>query len=172
MSAKLHTEITSFRGEYRFLSNFALAEVTALGVTAATSEHLYQAMKTEDPERRTWVLASDSPGESKRRGRKVALRPDWETIKLDIMRAVVNAKFEQHLDLASRLLETGEAVLIEGNTFGDRFFGAELDLHTGNWVGENHLGKILMAIREELRNSGVVPAQKVAAQVAEKNKAG
>ena len=85
------------------------------------------------------------------------LRPDWETIKTTIMETIVRANFKQHPDLAKRLIETDDAELIEGNDWNDTFGG--VDIQTGK--GENHLGKILMSIREEFRpvdTSGYVDA--------------
>ena len=87
-----------------------------------------------------------SPGESKRFGRQVALRPDWEKVKFTLMEEIVRAKFTQHPELAEQLLATGQKIIIEGNRWGDTCWG--VDIRTGE--GENHLGKILMRVREEL----------------------
>ena len=56
------------------------------------------------------------------------------------------AKFTQNEELKSRLLATGTHLLEEGNTWGDKIWG------TVDGEGENHLGKILMRVRKELRN--------------------
>ena len=87
--------------------------------------------------------------EAKRLGRHVQLRPDWENVKLPIMEEIVRAKFTQHPELAARLLATGDALLVEGTTWGDTCWG--IDLTTGE--GENRLGQILMQIRAELRSA-------------------
>ena len=87
------------------------------------------------------------PSKSKGMGRRVPLRPDWEEVKVGIMEEIVRAKFTQHPELAERLLATGDKVLIEGNHWGDTCWG--VDTRTGR--GENHLGKILMNVREELK---------------------
>lgn len=79
-------------------------------------------------------------------GRRVKLRPDWEQVKTAVMEEVVRAKFTQNPDLAALLLSTGDAELIEGNTWGDTCWG--VDLRTGR--GENRLGRILMKVRAEL----------------------
>ena len=86
--------------------------------------------------------------EAKRKGRHVQLRPDWEDVKLSIMEEVVRAKFTQNEDLKALLLATGDSVLEEGNTWHDIFWG--VDARTRK--GENHLGRILMQVREELRS--------------------
>ena len=93
------------------------------------------------------VEFSDLPAvKAKRRGRQVKLRPDWESVRLSVMARVVGAKFMQNPNLAVRLVATGMMPLVEGNIWGDTFWG--VDARTGN--GENHLGKILMNVREDL----------------------
>ena len=87
------------------------------------------------------------PGKSKSAGRRLPLRPDWLQVRRGIMEEIVRAKFTQHPELAARLLATGDKVLIEGNHWGDTCWG--VDTRTGQ--GENHLGKILMKVREELK---------------------
>jgi hypothetical protein len=141
--------IEKFRGKYRFLSNFWPAEVTFDGEEYESTEHAYQAAKTLDLElRKKFRATEDSPaptaGETKKMARKITVRSDWEQVKLGIMEDLVRQKF-QHEDLKAQLLVTGEEELIEGNTWGDVFWGR------CDGVGENHLGRILMKIRTELR---------------------
>lgn len=138
-------KICSFRGAYGFLSNMTTAVFEWDGRTYRNSEAAFQSAKTLDPDERdqfsnlTGVIA-------KRAGRKVTLRSDWEAVKVDIMREVVRAKFSQNPDLLKKLLDTGDAELVEGNSWHDTFWG--VDQTTGE--GENHLGRILMEIRTEL----------------------
>lgn len=87
-----------------------------------------------------------NPQSAKRLGRSVLLRPDWEEIKYDVMYQVCKAKFQQNPDLGQKLLKTGNAELIEGNTWGDRIWGV------CKGIGENNLGKTLMRVRDELRS--------------------
>jgi ribA/ribD-fused uncharacterized protein len=138
--------IDSFQGEYRFLSNFWPAEVEFEGITYPTAEHAYQAAKTLDAAERKRIAALATPADAKRAGRAVQpLRADWEMAKFDVMERCVRDKFTRHADLRQRLLATGDAELIEGNTWGDRIWG----VYQGE--GENRLGKILMNVRAELR---------------------
>lgn len=81
----------------------------------------------------------------KRLGRRVKLRPDWESIKDQVMYEVCKAKFSQNTDLRDKLVATGDAELVEGNTWGDKIWGI------CNGQGENRLGKILMKVRTELQ---------------------
>lgn len=146
-------EIREFQGEFRFLSNFFPSPMLVRGVGTKTqqwiptAEHLFQALKTRIPEEQQAVLNCATPGQAKRLGRQITLRDDWEDIKLNVMRVVIKAKFEQNPRLAQQLLATGEAQLIEGNWWNDKWFG--VCLRTGE--GENHLGKILMETRQELQ---------------------
>ena len=63
------------------------------------------------------------------------------------MKRICIAKFEQNPDLKEKLLATGNKTLIEGTWWKDTFWG--IDLKTGQ--GQNHLGQILMEIRDEFR---------------------
>lgn len=136
-------KIDSFRGDYFFLSNFYEAPVSYDGLTYKNNEAAFQAQKTNAKDRHTFTDLSAS--EAKRLGRIVILRRDWEHVKVKIMYEIVKAKFEQNPDLRIKLLNTGDAELEEGNTWGDRIWG------TVNGSGQNLLGKILMQVRDELR---------------------
>ena len=137
-------KITSFTGEYRFLSNFYAYEFIYGGQVWATAEHAYQAAKATNMFDFAHIREAATPGEAKRRAHDVVISPRWDAIKPVIMFAVVRAKFQVPY-LAGKLLSTGDAELIEGNTWGDVFWG------TCNGVGENHLGRLLMHVRDELR---------------------
>lgn len=141
--------ITDFHEEpYQFLSNFYEVKVMYGGLTYGSNEAAFQAQKcmTEEEKRQFTEL---NPGKSKSVGRLVQLRPDWEQVKVGIMEEIVRAKFTQNRELALRLLATGEKVLVEGNHWGDTYWG--VDTRTGQ--GDNHLGKILMKVREELKQT-------------------
>ncbi len=108
-------------------------------------EHAYQAAKTLDEEERAWIRASSYAGIAKRKGQRVTIREDWDKIKRRIMFKLVMDKFTRDESLKTKLLETGNALLVEENTWGDTYWG----ICNGN--GKNHLGKILMRARRELR---------------------
>ena len=140
--------ITDFHEEqYRFLSNFYEARVEYRGLVFGNNEAAFQAQKCITEEEMA-QFTEFGPGKSKSVGRRVQLRPDWEQVKVGIMEEIVRAKFTQHPELAAKLLATGDKVLVEGNHWGDICWG--VDTRTG--LGENHLGKILMKIREELKD--------------------
>jgi len=136
--------IDTFSGRHRYLSNFSPAPVKLDGVTYPTVEHAYQAAKTLGDQTH---FQTGSPGDAKRRGRVVGLRPDWESVKVAVMLDLLRQKFADR-DRMSALLGTGDAELIEGNTWGDRFWGV------CRGSGENHLGKLLMQVRAEYAKEG------------------
>lgn len=136
--------IIDFRGEYRWLSNFAEAEVFYDGQDYPTTEHAYQAAKTLDKEERKQVREAPTPGRARRLGQKVTLRPGWHEIKLNVMRDLLKQKFKIP-EYKKLLLDTGGHHLLEGNTWGDQFWGV------CEGIGENHLGRLLMDIRYDLQ---------------------
>jgi ribA/ribD-fused uncharacterized protein len=136
--------IDRFSGEYRFLSNFWPCEIKYEGKTYASTEHAYQAAKTLDIKERNKIRDAKTPGDAKRLGRKITLRSDWESVKLQVMEDLVRQKFFDNPKLGKKLIDTGEQELIEGNTWGDKVWGQV------NGVGQNHLGKILMKVRQSL----------------------
>lgn len=136
--------IEGFFGDFHFLSNFHPSLVEVERIEYPTVEHAYQAMKTEDRTERQGIAAMASPGSAKRAGRKVKLREDWEKVKVGIMTDLVALKFEDP-ELREKLLSTGNAYLEETNTWRDRFWGV------CNGQGQNHLGRILMEVRDAIR---------------------
>lgn len=138
--------IDSFTRDYHFLSNFYLCDIEHSGLVFPSVEHAYQAAKTFDIYQRARIRDAETPGKAKQLGKNVFLRPDWDMEKLSMMRAFVKQKFGKYPELAQKLLDTGEAELIEGNWWGDEFWGV------CRGVGQNHLGIILMRIRTELRD--------------------
>ena len=136
--------ITDFEGEYEFLSNFYETPVLYDGVKYGSSEAAFQAAKSLDPAERE-SIARLSPSEAKRAGYRVKLRSDWESVKVSIMEEVLRAKFTQNPELMEKLLATGKALLVEGNTWRDTFWGFDVNLG----YGVNMLGQILMRLRAE-----------------------
>ena len=133
----------------RWLSNYHLIDIEYEGVIYPSTEHAFQAAKTLDIEERKKILYNTdgsvtSCKDARLMGRKITMRSDWEDVKVNIMLELNKQKFRD-LILMQRLLDTGDMELIEGNWWNDVFWGV------CNGVGKNMLGKILMQIREELR---------------------
>ncbi len=139
--------ILGFFGEWRFLSNFWPCKFTWQGKVWDSTEHAYQAYKSEDIHVQERIRLLPTPGATKRAGKTVKLRPDWPTYKLELMTKIVYQKFKQNKDLAAKLLATEDAYLEETNTWGDVYWGV------CNGVGENNLGLVLMEVRNVLRNA-------------------
>jgi ribA/ribD-fused uncharacterized protein len=145
--------IGHFSGPNGFLSNFYTAPFTHRDICYATMEHFFQAQKTTSKSWRLRISRVATPGDAKRLGRQVPLREDWEAIKHDMMMKGLRLKFPSpdHI-LGTLLLDTGDAMLIEGNTWGDKHWGAQYDLEKDKWNGKNWLGSLLMVRRAELRS--------------------
>jgi ribA/ribD-fused uncharacterized protein len=140
--------IGPFTGEFAFLSNFWDVPVMYDGQMFPTAECAFQAAKTLDPNERKKILLARTPGKAKRLGRKVKLRPGWNSMRIDVMRQILLDKFTRNLFCMHWLIATGDEELVEVNDWGDRFWGV------CEGKGENWLGKLLMEIRSEVREKG------------------
>jgi ribA/ribD-fused uncharacterized protein len=147
------TAIERFSGRYRFLSNFYPSPLQWEEMFFATAEHAFNAGKTVDGVERIRVMSAPTPAEAKRIGRAVTLRPGWDEVeRYRVMREVLEQKFaDQHL--AGLLLATGDAELVEGNDWHDTHWGV-CSCRRHNGVGDNHLGRMLMEVRAQLRHHG------------------
>ena len=143
----MEIRIERFKGDYRFLSNFFDSVIVVDGIEYRTVEHAFQAAKTTDPEWKETIRSARTPGESKRLGKEAPLRPGWEAMKVRTMLKCLREKFKDET-LRTMLLATGDAELIEGNTWGDTFWGV------WHGKGSNMLGKLLMKVREEIKGGG------------------
>lgn len=150
--------IIRFDGEYRFLSNFYPYKskegedskplyIMYDDIVYPSTEHAYQAAKTIDVEQRLAICGAENAYKAKKMGRQVTLRPDWEEVKVDVMRSLLIEKFRDAV-LREKLNATQDAVLVEGNYWHDAVWGVcWCDKCMG--VGQNMLGKLLMKIRDE-----------------------
>ena len=143
--------INRFDGEYAFLSNFAHRPIIIKGKTWVTVEHIFQAAKTLDEDIREQIRLASTPVIAKQMGRTVQIRSDWEQIKQEVMLKSVRLKFRLHPGLKEKLLSTKDAVLIEGNRWHDNIWGDCRCSRCRKIKGKNLLGKILMQVREEVK---------------------
>jgi N-glycosidase YbiA len=132
---------------YGCFSNFAPYPVEIDGQIWPTTEHYYQAQKFADPAYRERIRLEKHPSAAKGLGNsdKQPIRPDWDAVRVDVMRQAVCAKLAQHPEVAEALLSTGDAVLVE-HSAKDPFW-----TDGGDGSGENTFGRLLMALRAELR---------------------
>lgn len=133
--------VTRFREEYEFLSNFSPSPIVLGGVQYFCAESAFQAIKLENKADRK-MFSGINGRDARILGRNVHLRSDWEQIKLDVMRWVIRAKFEQNPKLKAKLMATKGMILQEGNGWGDTFWGMT------EGVGQNWLGRIIMEYRD------------------------
>lgn len=138
--------ITSFDGENRFLSNFYPSRLIYAGgiLIFPTVEHAYQAAKTDDKAEWLTIAHLATPGLAKKYGQKVTLKANWDQVKLETMEELLQDKFAIP-QLKQQLINTGTQELVEGNYWGDTYWGV------CRGKGQNNLGKLLMKIRSSIQ---------------------
>jgi len=136
--------INQFKGEYDFLNNRFGCRFIWRGLKYGSAEAAFQSSKCEDEVERR-VFASCSADKAAQRGKEQISYPGWEEAQLDIMESILSAKFGQNPALMDKLAETGNCILTNGNSKHETFWGVDLY----SWQGENHLGRLLMKIREK-----------------------
>lgn len=144
--------ITSFTGNFEFLSNFHPATVILDNKEYPTVEHAFQAAKTINPHERNEVRNTPTPSEAKRLGQLVNIRPSWEQIKIRVMLNLLLQKFKRGSQLEKQLLQTGEREFIEGNWWCDMYWGTCYCRNHKRKTGKNILGKLLTIIRNLKRD--------------------
>ncbi len=141
-------KIAGFNGRYRWLSNFAPCFITGVdGRQYPSVEHAYQAAKLLPDDLEEFYLRVQTgmtAAGAKSFTRYKQLKPDWLAARLNVMYTLVYRKFQLPL-YRNKLLATGDAELVEDNWWNDTYWGV------CNGRGENHLGKILMAVRDLVR---------------------
>jgi len=146
------TVIGPFKGEYAWLSNMYPCYITLPGsrVEWSCTETPYQRAKFTDRTIRDMFHGLNGY-EAKKLARRYSgdVRPDWNDIRLHVMTTLVATKFSNQSPhtqtLCNQLLNTGDSDIVEINTWGDTYWGV------CRGVGENNLGRILMARRQSLR---------------------
>ena len=136
--------IDKFKDDFAFLGNRFRCLFTWEGIQYKSAEAAFLSSMCEDEAERK-VYAQCSIQKAVLKAKEQTPYPGWEEARLDIMETILKAKFEQNPDLMKKLLETGNSILINGNSKQETFWG--IDLYS--WEGENHLGKIIMKIRDK-----------------------
>ena len=159
--------INSFTGRYRFLSNFYPVEIEHQGIKYPSVEHYYVAMKIKGDQQidgkyltmndcRETISKMPDAGKVKKLGKILKIRKDWDQVKMDVMIWGIREKFKNE-DLKEELLNTGDLQIIEGNSWHDNFFGV-CSCGPCQGKGQNNLGKILMKVRQDLRDNNIRPS--------------
>jgi ribA/ribD-fused uncharacterized protein len=147
--------IKEFQKDFRWLSNFAPVDIRIGKRTFSSVEHAYMSMKSNDSAWKDFCVTEHNAGAVKRQSRKIQLIADWnDSWRLRIMEDLLRMKFQQE-PYCSKLLATGNQNIQEGNRWNDKFFG--VCLKTG--IGENHLGRIIMKIREDLFHATIISSE-------------
>lgn len=132
--------------EFRFMSNFHVCTFSDDVGVYRSVEHYYQAQKALGDAEREAILNAKTPNDARRLGQKVELQANWHNVKDQVMTHACVMKFFQNADLAEMLLATDGFELVEYAPWGDTYWGVGKD-----YVGENRLGKILMMVRDMLK---------------------
>lgn len=135
--------IQGFTGAYRFLSNFWPANVTYEGVVYPTVENAYQASKFPKEDRKPFETCK--PAEAKSHGKKAHLTEEWKARRYNTMYQLNKQKYALNPHLRELLVSTRDRYIEETNHWGDTYWGV------CKGVGENHLGRLLMNIRDDLK---------------------
>jgi ribA/ribD-fused uncharacterized protein len=145
----MYDPIEEFVEEYSWLSNFWPVEIQVFGASFPSVEHAYMSQKNLSSEWKEKCQDSRiSAAQIKKMSREIDLREDWESVKIDVMYQALCAKFEVP-EMKEKLLGTGYAFLMEGNTWNDTFWGVDIKTRKG----KNMLGKLLMQVREKIQIS-------------------
>jgi len=141
--------IKEFQKEYRWLSNFAPVNIELDGIIYPSVEHAYMSAKCADKHWKFFCSNSDNTaGVVKRNSKNIELVPNWDLIKLDVMKQCIDQKFNQQ-PYMDKLLATGDLHIQEGNMWNDKFWGVCLKTNKG----ENNLGKLIMEKRRLLNDN-------------------
>lgn len=143
--------IKEFKNQYFFLSNFYEYPIYYNKLVFCNAEAAFQAQKVIN-EKDQYKFINLNASQARKLGKTVQLRKDWEEIKDNVMYEIVKRKFTINKELQQKLLETKEEELVEGNWWHDTYWG--VDSRTG--IGQNKLGKILMKVREEVKNNNAI----------------
>jgi ribA/ribD-fused uncharacterized protein len=141
-----------FRDKYRFLSNFYSSPIRVDDIKWATVEHYFQAQKAFYIGDREMIRLCTSPVLAKKLGQMIQCRSDWEQVKDSIMLKGLQAKFKLIRKLTAKLLETGDELIVEHNTWHDNYWGDCTCKQCEKIEGKNVLGKLIMVVRRELQN--------------------
>lgn len=143
--------IKEFKNQYFFLSNFYEYPIYYNKLVFCNAEAAFQAQKVIN-EKDQYKFINLNASQARKLGKTIQLRKDWEEIKDNVMYEIVKRKFTINKELQQKLLETKEEELVEGNWWHDTYWG--VDSKTG--IGQNKLGKILMKVREEVKNNNAI----------------
>jgi len=131
-----------------FLSNFSSSPIEMEGIIYPTAQHAFLAARTDNPVQKERLSRIKSPFRAKIAASRLPTRAEWPQIERVVLEQVMRLKFRDPT-LRQKLASTGDALILLLNDWGDNIDGVCLDQDSGHWWGENRVGLILMAIRDE-----------------------
>ncbi len=141
--------IEGFKRPYDFLSNTSAFPIVIDNIYYMTAEHAFQAHRVLSPKKREIVALSPTPEQARLLGQRLPLRDDWEEVKDEVMRKILEVKFSSN-QLRPALIQLADRQIINSNTSHDQYWG-DCTCHSHESVpGENRLGKMLMSLRDDL----------------------
>lgn len=144
--------VHGFENEFSFLSNFAACDVKYHGNIYKTAEHAFQAAKATTKQDHDYVASAPTPGQAKWRGRSITICKQWDAMKDEVMLEIVRAKF-QDVEMRQKLIKAladGWDGFCEDNYWHDNYWGNCTCPACAHIEGQNHLGKILMQVANEI----------------------
>lgn len=144
--------IYKFREKYGWLSNMATCRVVVYGKTFESVENAYMYLKKPDDKEWGEFCMKNPPNKVKTASKDIEIRNDWEDVKLKVMYNLLIQKYTTE-PFKTKLLETGNENIVEGNYWNDKFWGVDLK-ETPN-IGENWLGRLIMDIRNKIRKGRI-----------------
>lgn len=126
------------------------------GVRILTTEALYQACRFPHmPEVQREIIGQHSPMTAKMKSKphRKDSRADWDDVRYKVMRWCLRVKLAQNYEEFGRLLlATRDRPIVEQSRKDD-YWGAKLSDETGDTlIGQNVLGRLLMELREKLKD--------------------
>lgn len=154
--------INAFRGRWTKLGNYSLCTVFFEGHAYMSIEHAYQAAKFDNEWLQRQIREQPTPNMAKQLARRMEekglRRQNWHVTKDIVMLVLLREKFVQEPE-RSILLSTGDQPLKEGNWWHDNYWGACTCAKCHSIEKHNTLGKMLMTVREELRDGRLESAE-------------
>lgn len=137
--------VREFKGRFAFLANdYPCVVRWHDGIEFKSAEACLQALKTQDKETRRRLARLVDAADARREGRKIKPDEEWYRNRYEYLRSVLSIKFGEET-LMAKLDDTGDALLLNGNRYGDQEWGI------ADGKGDNLLGKCLMQVRDENR---------------------
>lgn len=153
---------TKVKLPYGWLGNMAPFPIRWGGVVWLTSEALFQARRFADGDPvREKIRGEVSPMSAKmvaKANRATMVVEPQSEADLALMADVLRLKVAAHPLLVVQILNTGNDEIVEDCTArpnGSGLFWGAARQSDGTWRGENHLGRLWMALRADLRRTGL-----------------